>query len=136
MDRKMVTLILSLALVGCFFLPYIDLGYFGKVNGFNIVFPKDGGGEGWERYIWLLIPVAGILLVFGALSNENYFLGRGFLSWLPLLALIFCLIVSPMIHGAAIGDVFKTLGKGYGVGLWITIVASLILAFYNPRARA
>ena len=136
MDRKMLTLILGLALAGCFFLPYFDVGFLGKYSGFNAVFPKGGGGEGWERYVWLLIPVAGVLLVFGALSNENYFLGRGFLSWLPLLALIFNLIISRLLHKEAIGDILKTLGKGYDIGLWITIGASLILAFYNPRPRA
>jgi len=136
MDRKMLTLILGLALVGCFFLPYIDIGYFGKASGLNMVFPKGGGGEGWERYVWLLIPVAGALLFLGALSNENYFGGRGFLSWLPLLALIFNLIISPLLHKAAIGDVLKSLGQSYGIGLWITIAVSLVLAFYNPKTKA
>ena len=136
MDRKTLTMILGAALVACFFLPYIDAGLFGKYSGLNLVFPKGGGSECWEKYIWLLIPVAGALLLLGAFSNENYFLGRGFLSWLPLLALIFNLIVSPMIHGAAIGDVFKTLGQSYGIGLWITIGVSVVLAFYNPRPKA
>ena len=132
----MVTLILGLALAGCFFLPYIDAGFLGKASGFNLVFPKGGGGEGWERFVWLLIPLAGLLLFLGALGNENYFLGRGFLSWLPLLALIFNLIVSPLLHKVPIGDVFKSLGQSYGIGLWITIGVSLILVFYNPRPRA
>lgn len=133
----MLTLILGLALAGCFFLPYIDAGFFGKASGFNLVFPKGGSnGESWERFIWLLIPVAGLLLLLGALGNENYFLGRGFLSWLPLLALLYMIIVGPMIHGEAISDVFKHLGQSYGIGLWITIGLSLVLAFYNPRARA
>ena len=133
MDRKMVTLILGLALVGCFFLPYF-LGFTGKITGYDLVFSK--GAEGWERYIWLLIPVSGLLLFLGALGNENYFLGRGFLAWLPLLAIIFELICVPMIHGASIGDTFKELGKDYQIGLWITIGVSIVLAFYNPRPRA
>ena len=133
----MLTIILGLALVGCFFLPYIDAGFFGKASGFNLVFPKGGGsGESWERFIWLVIPIAGLLLLLGALGNENYFLGRGFLSWLPLLALLYMLIVGPMVHGAKAGDVFKALGQSYGVGLWATIAVSLVLAFYNPRPRA
>jgi hypothetical protein len=31
--------------------------------------------------------------------------------------------------------VFKSFGKGYGAGLWITIIGSLVLAFYNPPEK-
>jgi hypothetical protein len=128
MDRKMLTIILGLALVGCFFLEY-----WAGMSGFDFV---KGEGNDWQKYIWGLIPLAGLLLFIGALNNGNYILGRGFLSWLPLLALIYLLIISPMIHGMSTGNVFKALGKGYGIGLWITIGVSLVLVFYNPRPRA
>jgi hypothetical protein len=135
MDRKMLTLILGLVLAGCFFLPYFS-GFVGKISGFDLVFSKGAEDAGWERFIFLVIPASGILLLVGALNNENYILGRGLLSWLPLLALIYTLIVADMIHGMAIGDVFKRLGEGYQVGLWITVAASLVLAFYNPKPKA
>ena len=131
MDRKILTLILGLALAGCFF-----LSYSGDVSGYKMVFGPGSQFLGWERFIWLVIPGAGLLLLLGALSNGNYFLGRGFLSWLPLLALIYMLIIRPMIHGMKGGEVLKSLGKEYGIGLWITIGVSLVLAFYNPRPRA
>jgi hypothetical protein len=139
MDRKMLTIILAVVLIGCFFLPYAQGNIFGvsySASGFNMVFPKETGGETWERFIWLVIPASGLLLLLGALNNENYILGRGLLSWLPILALIYTLIVADMVHGRAIGDVFKGLGQGYGIGLWITIGASLVLAVYNPRPKA
>ena len=66
----------------------------------------------------------------------NYILSRGLLCWLPLLALIFTIIISPLIDGAAFGDVFKNIGKGYGIGMWLTLAASLLLAFYNPKPKA
>jgi hypothetical protein len=33
------------------------------------------------------------------------------------------------------GDVFKNFGKGFGIGLWVTLVSSLVLAIYNPPAK-
>ena len=133
MDRKTFTIILAVVLIGCFFLPYYKFLGAG-VSGYDFVFKT--GGDSWEMYIWLLVPVPGLLLLLGALNKENYILGRGLLLWLPLLALIYMLIVGPMIHGTAIGDTLKAIGKDYGIGLWITIAASLVLAFYNPKAKA
>ena len=130
MDRKTFTILLAVVLIACFFLPYYS-GFVGKISGLDIV---KGPGD-WEKYVLVLIPLAGALLLIGAMNNGNYPGGRGFLSWLPLLAVIFWIICMPLINGAKIGDVFKGIGKGYGVGLWITIVTSFILAFYNPRPR-
>lgn len=129
MDKKMLSIILGVVLLGCFFLAYFSLFGVG-VSGYDMVFSS--GGD-WTKYILLLIPIAGLLLLVGALNNGNYMLGRNLLSWLPLLAILFMLIVSPLINGMAIGDIFKALGKGYGIGLWITIAAAVILAFYNPK---
>lgn len=129
MDRKTFTIILAVVLIGCFFLPYYS-GFIGKISGVDMV---KGQGD-WQKYIWLLIPLSGALLLIGAI-NGNYVLGRGLLSWLPLLTLLYFLIIYPLIKKVPIGDIFKELGKGYGTGLWITIVASVILAFYNPRPK-
>ncbi|MBI5859009.1 MAG: hypothetical protein HZB42_15355 [Sphingobacteriales bacterium] len=132
MDRKIFTIVLAVVLIGCFFLPYFS--FFGMgVSGFDLV--KASGG-GWQKYILLLVPLSGVLLLIGAVNNENYPLGRNLLCWLPLLAIIFTVIISPLIDGAAFGDIFSALGKGYGAGLWATIAASLVLAFYNPKAKA
>ncbi len=131
MDKKMLTIILAVILIGCFFLAYFS--FFGTdVSGYDLVFK--GGGD-WQKYILLLIPLSGVLLLIGALNNDNYPLGRNLLCWLPLLTILYTVLISPVIEGAAIGDVFKALGKGYGIGLWITIAASLVLALYNPRKR-
>jgi FtsH-binding integral membrane protein len=128
MDKKMLTIVLAVVLIGCFF-----LAYFGSASGLDFV--KAPGGD-WKKYVPALIPLSGIMLLIGAMNNGNYPGGRGIWSWLPLLTILFMVIGLPLIDGAAIGDIFKMLGKGYGIGFWITIVASLVLAFYNPQAKA
>ena len=125
MDRKTLTIVLAVALLAGFFLPW------GGGSGYDLVSAK--GGD-WKKYIIVLIPLCGLLLLVGAMNKGNYMLSRGLLTWLPLLAVIFFIILWPMIDGADIGNIFKTIGKGYGAGLWVTIVASIVLAFYNPRA--
>jgi hypothetical protein len=125
MNKKMLSMILGAALIAGFFLPYS-----GKASGFDFVSLK---GVDWKIYVLLLIPLSGLLLLLGALNNGNYILGRGLLCWLPLLALLFFIIGAPVIGGADIGNVFKSIGKGYGIGLWITIAASVVLAFYQPK---
>ena len=125
MDRKTLTIILALALLVAFFLPW------GNGSGFDSVTSK---GAGWKEYILILIPLSALLLLLGSF-NGNYALGRGLLCVLPLLAVLFMLIIGPLIDGNSFNMVFKDFGKGFGVGKWITIVASLVLAFYNPPAK-
>ena len=127
MDRKTFTIVLALALIVCFFLAYFS--FMGaSISGYDFVFGK--GMTGWERYVILLIPISGLLLLIGALTG-NYIGGRGLWAWLPLLAVLFLLIIKPLIDGAGL----KGIGQGYGIGLWITIVAALLLALYNPRPK-
>ena len=131
MDRKTLTIVLAVALIGSFFLPFYSIGGRGGVSGLDLVTAK---GAGWEIYLLLLIPISGLLLLLGELNN-NYILSRGLLSWLPLLTIIFIIFINPLIKGADFGSIFKYIGKGYGVGLWIAIASSLVLAFYNPPAK-
>jgi len=130
MDRKTLTIVLALALLVGFFIPWVS-GFGGKASGFDIVTAK---GAGWKQYTLLLIPLSALLLLLGSF-NGNYALGRGLLCVLPLLAILFMLIIGPLIDGVSFNNIFKAFGKGYGPGLWVTIVGSLVLAFYNPPGR-
>ncbi|MEO7984302.1 MAG: hypothetical protein ABI688_09490 [Bacteroidota bacterium] len=126
MDRKTFTIVLGLALIVAFFLP-LTLG----VSAFDLV---KGRGGNWQKYLWLIPPICGALLLMGELNN-NYVVSRSFLTWMPLLTIIYFLILAPLIDKVEIGTILKSIGKGYGIGLWINIVASLVLAFYNPPPR-
>lgn len=123
-------MVFGVILIGAFFLAWFSFLGMG-VSGLDMVTSK-GNGD-WQRYLVLLIPLCGLLLFLGAINNGNYILGRGLLAWLPFLTLIYILIGAPVIKGAPFGDAIKALGQGYGIGLWITIGASLVLAFYNPK---
>jgi hypothetical protein len=123
MNKKMLTTILAVVLIGCFFLPYVSFMGMSQ-SGFDSV--KAGGN--WENYIPALIPLSGIMLLIGSLNNGNYPGGRAIWAWLPLVTCLY-MIIRPVIDGAPFGAMIKLLG----VGFWITLVAALVLAFYNPK---
>jgi len=140
MDRKPYTVIFALILIGSFFLPYLK-GPNGSASGLDIVTAGSDHGGDWQilllKYVWILIPLSGLMLLIGALNNENYFLGRGLWTWLPLLTVIFVVVkiyLDAKNNGSgsvSVGDLVEI----FGVGYWIAFGASLILAFYNPRSR-
>ncbi|MEO7923720.1 MAG: hypothetical protein ABIR30_08570 [Chitinophagaceae bacterium] len=129
MNRRILTIVLAVILIGCFFLPYLS-SRGNHISGYDFVF---SGADDWKKYIPLLIPISGAFLLIGALNNGNYILGRGLWAWLPLLTLLYMMIGEPLINGVAFGDIFKHIGENFGYGLWVTIGASLVLAVYNPR---
>lgn len=135
MNRKIFTIILSLALLGSFFMPYISIGIYGGASGYDIVFQPGGAGE-WEKYVWLLIPLSAIILLIGALNNEHYFLGRGLFCWLPLLTIIYFIVrLFLSIKGEGKSAPIMEYVKIFGVGFWVTLVISLLLAFVNPKRK-
>ncbi|MFZ9386432.1 MAG: hypothetical protein ACO25B_01000 [Chitinophagaceae bacterium] len=131
MNRKNLTIILGVLLIGSFFLP---LGSVNNTTPLDIVKGPSYGSELEAyllKYLWLAIPLSGLFLVIGALNNGNYILGRGIWAFLPLICLLY-LFIRPL---SLLGGRFDIGGliKGLGVGTWIALVASLVLAFYWPK---
>ena len=129
MNKKMYSIVLGAILLIGFFLPYFSL------FGFNMSGLKMATAEGgdWQQYLLFLIPLSGLMLLVGGLNNGNYPLGRGLWTALPLLTILFMVIGSPLIKGREFGEIFESLGKGYGIGLWLTIAASIAALVYNPK---
>ncbi|MGQ0737640.1 MAG: hypothetical protein ACT4OJ_01145 [Bacteroidota bacterium] len=130
MDRKMLTIILAVLLIASFFLPFYNYEGRGGASGLDFITAKEGN---WQKYLFLLFPLSGLLLLIGAVNNENYMLSRGLLCLIPLLTLLYMMFINPLIEGAKFDLILKSIGKNYGIGLWVTIATSLVLAFYQPR---
>ena len=126
MNKKTLTITLALVLFGCFFLPYMDSGVF-AVSGYDTVFKFSNGS--WEKYLWLLIPVSAVMLLLGA-AGGNYFLGRNTLVWIPLLTVLFIILRFKMETNVTIAQLLESIGYG----LWISLAASLLMVFYNPKS--
>lgn len=139
MDRKTITIVLALALISCFFLPYLKYGSI-SANGFNLLTTKTLGSAAKGllllKYVWILIPVAAIMLIVGALNNGNYFLGRGIWALLPLFTVLLVMVQifrdAKQIKSSV---AFSDLSENFGIGYWITAGISLVLAFYWPAKK-
>jgi len=134
MDRRILTIVLALALIGCFFLPFINFG-FGSGSLFDLIF-KSGGSGDWEKYIGLLIPISAVLLLIGAMNNENYMISRIIWSVLPLLTVLYYPVriyieASGAGQKVPIGDLIKV----FDVGYWALLGVSLILAVVQPKSK-
>ena len=138
-NKQIVTIILALCLIGFFFLPYISVGGLFTASGFDMVTATGVQSNDTEtilmKYIWLLIPLSGIMLLIGALNNGNYFLGRGVWALLPLLTLIYVIVRIIMEAGGQGSPGISEMLKMFGYGFWGTAVASLVLAFYWPKQK-
>jgi hypothetical protein len=130
MDKRILTIILALALIASFFLP---LFAHSSASAFDAV-KSDYSVSGFEnilfKYIWLIFPIAGLMLLIGALNNGNYFLARGLWCVLPLLAVLY-IIIRPLLGNDHISVMDEI--KALGIAIWVALGASLILSVYNPR---
>ena len=134
MDRKIWTILLSVVLIGCFFLPIIK---FGSISAYDVVSSAGKPEHIWDKYLWLLIPLSALILIIGAVNNGTYFLGRSFWTFIPLLTLLYYAInmylhAKDLNNNVPIGDFIKV----FGTGFWAMLGGSVLLAFIHPRGRS
>jgi len=126
MNKKTLTLVLAVLLIIGFFLPYVSASLF-SMSGFSGLDLVKGGGKA-DKYVLLLSPIAGLLLLAGAANNGNYILSKGVLVLLALIGVLY-LPLRSLIDGADLGKLFQAMGIGY----WLSLVSALLLTFYNPK---
>jgi hypothetical protein len=133
MSKKILSIILALILLICFFLPYLTIGST-STSGFNIVFGKDGlegiSSSGRYLFVSLLIPIGAVLLLIGAVINDS-FTSSGFVYWMPLAGIIY-ILVSLYLGATGNNSEYIAIGEYVGIfsyGLWITLIAAIILPF-------
>lgn len=93
------------------------------------------------KYIALLIPIAGGLIIYGAgFNKDNYPLSKQFLFLLPILTLIIIAVaIGSKIDdggGRMKGSDIEGILKVFGIGFWLTLAASIILPFMNSQPDA
>jgi hypothetical protein len=130
MNRKTLSAVLSLVIIGAFFLPYLSFES-KSFSGMNIIF---GNAEfvglqksGYSLWVSLLIPLGAFLTLIGANPPGS------FSRWMPLIGVAYMLIML-YIRGNTGGNM--AIGEFVGFfsyGLWITLVASVILPFTGSR---
>jgi len=138
-SNKAVIIVVGAILVAVFFIPWITA--FVSLSAWDMVFGNAGDMIGSSfRYIAVLIPVAGILIIYGAaFNNENYPLSKSFLFILPILTLLTIGIVIGGELGKGGGRIgsgndFNEILKVFGIGFWLTVICSVILPFLGQNS--
>lgn len=132
MHKKTLTTILSVVLLGSFFMPFFYWNSF-EMSGFNFVVSEHIPSY---KYFLLAIPLTTFFHLFGVLGQENNYYSRKSLSWLPLptLIIVFILILVKERPGDSFinhGNIFLSTGAGF----WLALVFSVLLTFINLKMR-
>ena len=132
MHKKTLTTILSVVLLGSFFMPFFYWHSF-EMSGLNFILSEHTPSY---KYFLLTIPLTTSFHLLSVLSRENNFHSRKLLSWIPLatLIIIFVLILA---KGRSDDRFFnnENIVSSTGAGFWLALVFSLLLAYINFKMR-
>lgn len=137
-NNKAVTIVASAVILAAFFMPWISI-FGASINAWSILFGDVGKLVDTPfKFVALLIPFSAAMIIYGAAFNEEkYPLTKQILFLLPILTLI----VIALVIGAKIGDSggslrssdLENLFKIFGIGFWLTLIASIVLPFLNQQ---
>jgi len=132
MYKKILTTILSVVLLGSFFMPFFYWHSF-EMSGFNFVLSEHTPPY---KYFLLAIPLTTLFHLLSVLSQENNFYSRKLLSWIPLATLIIVFVL--VLAKESTDDSFFNNGNIFsitGAGFWLALAFSLLLAYINLKMR-
>ena len=132
MHKKLLTTILSVVLLGSFFMPFFYWHTF-EMSGFNFVLSEHIPPY---KYFLLAIPLTTLFHLLSVLSQENNFYTRKLLSCIPLatLIIVFVLVLAKERTDHSFfnnGNIFSITGAGY----WLALFFSLLLTYVNIKMR-
>jgi hypothetical protein len=133
MDKKIITLVLSLAILSSFFMPLFEWHSF-EMSGLNYILSTHISPY---KYFLLLIPLSATFLFYGTLNEENYLFNRKLLSWMPLLTLLFIFIMRYITGDSensftGNSNVFSSVYLGF----WLILSFSVLLVFTKREMKA
>lgn len=129
MNKKIITSLLCVVIIGAFFLPYLS-GFGNRLSGFDLVFGKYGyegiAGKGSLKFINLLVPLGAVLVLLGEWLDDPFAKGT-FIRLLPLLGLVYMLVMIylPDSGQISVGDLLSLLSYGF----WVTLAAAVMIPF-------
>lgn len=118
-------------------MPWIKI--FVSVSALGIVFGDAGRVINTPfRYVTAIIPIAGLLVIYGtAFNNEEYPISKQLLFLLPSMTLILIVLVIGIKISDSGGRMresnFESLAKEFEIGFWLTLIASSILPNLNCK---
>jgi hypothetical protein len=135
--NKTIIITMGAVLVTAFFMPWFS-GFPG-VSAWDIVFGDVGRLLDTSfRFVFLIIPIAGLLIIYGAaFNNGSYSLSKRLVFLLPIVTLIVIIIAFGVTMGVDDGrmsgsEIENTI-KLLGFGFWLTLTASITLLFLNSQ---
>ena len=129
MNKKIVSIVLGLALIVGFFLPLYSGLNLSAFDAVKLDLPTKGFEQVLMKYIWIIFPLCGLILVIGALNNNKWVPSRMLWAILPLLAILY-LVIRPITSD---GMDFGTMIKLFGIGFWVLAISSIVLAVVHPK---
>jgi hypothetical protein len=123
-----------LLLVG-FFTPWVSALIY-SVSAFDIVFGIAGKEAGAERFVFLILPLVGILFLIHAFVKK---MDAGLINVIKFAPLLLVVIYTVRIiyyinkdGGLRSGD-FSQMIQMFGIGIWCTLIGAIVLCFHKEK---